>query len=303
MSALPYFFVTVSLTCAQVMDDTPDMPDPWARIRVLLKQESAEGDRELALYLKSLTAEEMLTAARQACREVEEHFNDNAKVPAWAAAELRAMLCLRRYFERVAREDGGATLLEIIASPSESPLLRRALISAMWNTEQQFDREFQQYLSAHEPEVMMLLEALLEGRKEHELVRAGVIDCVGERLCTNIDRIVRSDPHYRTLREKSTKVLHPGKLLRTGELALTEETDRALRPLAHRNLAFVKTLGSILAHPDDEDQEVREAAKRQLAQMRRSALVELDEEVDKAWRQGERPKDPASGEGTGKNED
>ena len=67
----------VALTVFVQANEIPDViPEPWGRIRSFLEQDTGRTDTEFTKYLKSLTTDEMLLAAKQACQEVERRADD-----------------------------------------------------------------------------------------------------------------------------------------------------------------------------------------------------------------------------------
>ena len=257
-------------------------PTPWGKIRSL---SSRERSAELSNYLESLTTEEMLTAARQACREVEDDPEEHHDAPAWAAAEFHTIICLRHYFDKGNRNEGGAALLGIISDRSESHLLRRALISRLWNTKVPFDVEFQAYVRDNQANVTTLLTRILKDKTEPWLVRDGTMDYLAHQITTEIWKIIRSDPNAHAVWERTHTFVFVGKMLRSGELTLTEHTLEALKPLEERTIAYVKLLGAILADEESEPEEFRKQVKLRLEGYRRSALTGIDEKVEKALRE------------------
>ncbi len=260
-------------------------PPPWGQIRLLYR----ERIEDVNTYLKSLSTEEMLTAARQACREVQEDTQEYREAPKWAVAEFHCIICLRFYFDKVDRDMGGAALLKIVGDQSEPHLLRRAMISRMWETDVPFDGEFQAYVSKNEAKVTAVLTNILKGRDDDAMVRKEAMQCLGVRLGRQVSEIIRSDPNMReTLKEKrkhTSRVIRANELVRSGEVSLTEETMKALEPVEARTIAYVKLLGAIVADDENEPEELRKEARRRLEIWRRSRLTGLDDEVEKALQQ------------------
>ena len=279
-------FVTMCC-CLGAAERKVDEDSPLARIKLLAAKGTAHGNPELAEYLKSLSGDEMLAAARQVCQEAEEYGREHHDMPGWAAAETGTMLCLYYYFDKVDRDEGGTALLKVVRDRSESALLRRALISRMWNAvDEAFDVEFQAHVKSNHANVTKLLTRILKDKGEPWLVREESMDYLAHQITTEVGKIIRSDPNAHAVWEQTHTFAFVGELVRSGELTLIEETMKALKPLETRTFAYVQVLGAILADTKNEPEELRKHVRRKLEVYRRSVLTGIDEEVEEALRQG-----------------
>ncbi|MGB2987938.1 MAG: hypothetical protein WBE26_18875 [Phycisphaerae bacterium] len=279
-------WVLALLTFAPVTESQSPRPDPWNRILLVMEGGTTHGNAEPVDFLKSLSPDEMLLGARQACEEVASRAGEMQDMPPADVAEIYVMVCLHYYFEKVGRDKGAKVLLSIISDRAESEFLRRALISRMWNRDEPFDAEFQAYLKTDEERVTGLLPRILKDRGEHLLVRTEAMDCLGVQLGREVSKIIRSDPNLREVvkekREHTNKVVNVSELVRSREVALTEETLKALNPIEARTRAYIKLLGAILADQENEPEQLRKQARRKLKDYRKSALTGIDDEVEKA---------------------
>lgn len=265
----------------------PERPNPWNRIVSLMEKDTGSGNPEFEGYLKSLSAEEMLLGARQACAEVAERSNEYKDMPPAAVAEIYVMACLQSYFDKVDRSEGGRVLLEIVANRRESPYLRAALISRMWDIDEPFDDEFQAYVKGDEPKVTAILTEAVKAADEHPLVRQRSIYCLAERLTKEVGKITRADPNVHAVWERTHTVVPVGKLLRSRELTLTEQTLKELQSREVQALAYIKLFGAIVVDEKSESEEVRKQAGAALERLKALPFPALDQEIEGSMRQGD----------------
>ena len=256
----------------------------WERIRSLVAKGTADNP-ELMTHLKSLRAQEMLTAAREACESIATQAHLKWDAPPEGAAEMAVMLCLHYYFEKTDREQGGSALLKVVANRGESPFLRRALISRMHERDEPFDAEFQACVQSNKANVTALLTRILKDKEEPWLVREESMDYLAHQITTEVGKIIRGDPNAHAAWERTHTFAFVGKMLRSGELTLTEDTLKALKPLEERTIAYARLLGTILADEENEPEELRKQVKRRLEGYRESPLTGIDGEVERALRE------------------
>ena len=277
------------LTVAACLQSELPRPEPWARILSLMDQGTAHGNAESVDFLKSLTPEEMLSGARQACREVAAGAGQMQDMPPPDVAILYVTVCLTYYFEKTGIDDGSRKLLDITRDTGEPPFLRQALIHRMGGkAKTQFQHTFQIYINGHWSDVYGTLERVLEDRQEDALVRKKAMRTIALQLGRQAAEMIDADPNLRkALQEKrrhTGHVLFPRELVRSGEVTLTEETMNALALVEGRTVAYVKLLGAILADKRNEPVDLWMQAKRTLEGYRKSALTGIDDEVEKALR-------------------
>ena len=82
----------------QIHESAQAVGEPWEHIRSFMERDTGRADPEFTRYLRSLTPEEMLTSARQACKEVDRRSSEMRDMPPEAVAELYVMVCLHHYF-------------------------------------------------------------------------------------------------------------------------------------------------------------------------------------------------------------
>jgi hypothetical protein len=275
MAILQRVVLTVVLaTSVHVAESQSSDPDQWSRILSLMEEGTAQGNPQLAEYLKTLTAEQMLLAARQACEDVAHRSGEIHDMPPSEVAKIYVMTCLSHYFDRIDTDEGAKTLLGIITDVRESPFLRRALISRMWSRKQPFDVKFLAYLSVNETVVTSILTEMLENPEEDSLVRKEAMECLEVQLSRQMSDIARADPNVHAVWERTHEAVQFGKALRTGQITLTEDTWKKLKPVEATLLANAKLLGAILADKENEPKNLRKHARQRLEAYRRLPLTE-----------------------------
>lgn len=274
---------------AQVQGSARQDVNLWNMIESLVEQGTPHGNPQLVEYLQSLTAEEMLTAARQGC---DAGVNKPKLTLEWeraAAAGSNALLCLEYYFDKSDTIDADAIrLLDIARDTQESPWLRRAIIVRMAGGSEgsRFANKFHPYVAAHVPEVDAILSKIIAGKRENALLRREAMDALGSVLRNQVRVVWNSDPDVRQAimekRKHTNKVVRVSELIRSGEVTLTENTIKTLKPIEERLRAYVKLLGAILADTDNEPEDLRKHATRKLETYLSSALTGIDDDVEKA---------------------
>ena len=259
----------------------------WRDIRALAARGTAQGNPELVAYLKSLTAEEMLLAARQACEEAANRPIAPNEVPREGAAEVYVGLCLHYYFDRIAVDPGAQILLAVVRDIEDSALLRSGILARMGDSpETESEQTLQRYMEMHRPELDAILTKILGDRNDDPIVRAEVIGTLTWLLTEQTRKIILADANRHAIWEQTHEVVPVGRLMRSGELTLTEESLKALEPLEARALTYVKLLGAILADEKNEPEELRKRARRALERRyKRLPFPDLDKEIDKALQQ------------------
>ena len=278
---------TLLTSFAQAGQGSLGPQEPWARIRSFMEQDTGDPSPEFSEYLNSLTAEQMLLAARQACAEVARRSDEMRDMSPAQVAEIYVVTCLHRYFDKCGVDEGAKRLLAVVDDAAESPFLRLAIISWMWEEPKtRLQESFQGYVSANPREACAMLEETLVDQHEDTLVRGEAMEALARKLSDDADRTIRSDPNIRAAikerRKHTDEVVRVADLVRSGEVALTQDTRSALKPVETRTIAYVKHLGAILADQDKELEGLRKQTRRRLESYRRSVLTGLDDEIEKA---------------------
>jgi len=282
MSVYSRVLCVIFLTaCVRAGEPSPSVAEPWASILEFMKNDDGQANAALTEHLKSLSGPEMLLAARQACGSVAPPSREMRDMPPEAVAEFYVMTCLKYYFDKTGRDEGGAILLRIIADPEEPPLLRRTLISRMHERDVPFDGEFQDYVAANEKEASDLLMTLVKERAEDPSVRKQAMRCLASRLAREVRRIIRSDPNAQAALERTHSFSEVAEMIRSGELTLTDETQKAMEPLQTRTRTFVQALGAILADAR-EGEEIRADVRRRVEGYQTSSVAGIPAEAKKA---------------------
>lgn len=283
-ASLETMFIVLFAGIAETTGSQPKTPDLWQRIRLLREPDTPEQNLKLENYLKSLTAEEMLLAARQACEEVANRPKEITVIPVAAAGELHVGLCLRYYFDKIALDPGAHELLAVVRNKDDCAVLRAGIIRRMGDSpETRSEEMLQRYMEVHRPELDAILTRILGDRNDDPIVRAEVIDTLTWLLTEQTRKITLADANRHAIWEQTHEVVPVGELMRSGELTLTEETLKALEPVEAQGRTYVKLFAAILADEKNEPQGLRERARRTLErEYKRLPFPELDEEIDKA---------------------
>lgn len=290
----PRIIVATLLTSfAQAGQDSPEPDEPWARIRSFMEQDTGDASAEFSKYLDSLTAQQMLLAARQACEEVARRSEEMHDMPPAQVAQIYVATCLHGYFNKCRVDEGAARLLAVVEDSGESPFLRSAIISWMWKEPKtRLQESFQGYVSANAHSTYATLQKILVDKHEDTLVRGETMAALARNLSDHIDRIILADANVRAAVneecENTDDVIRAVDLVRSGEVELTQDTRSTLKVVEERAMAYVAQLGAILADRDNEPEALRKQARRRLESSRRSVLSGLDEHVEKALRRAER---------------
>ncbi len=271
--------------------------DFWSSIHSLAQSDTPEQNRELLNYVRSLTPEELVAAARQGCIAGENKPKLTMDWERKAAAESNALLCLEIYFEVLSQdeerkqdcEEMAETVMELLADRDQLICLRRAIVSRISYSETTaFQLAMMRYAARHPRQVDEVLGAIIENRHEESDLREEAISAVSRGIHKQVRTICRSDPNVREAievkRKHTNKLIRVSELIRAGEVTLTDETLKALKPIAARILANLRLLGPILADAENEPPDLRKQARRTLEGYRKSALTGIDDEVEKALR-------------------
>lgn len=276
---------------APVTEPQSPRPEPWNRILSLMEEGTTHGNAEPVAFLKSLSPQEMLLGARQACEEVARRSAEMQDMPPPDVATMYVTVCLTYYFDKSSVDEGARKLLDIAADTGESPFLRQALVGRMCGKpKSRFQQTFQTYVDVHRSEAYAMLERILTNQRENGLVRNQAMRSFALQLGKQASEIIESDSNVREVvkekRKHSDHVVFVNVLVRSGEATLTEETLKALKPIEARIRAYIKLLGTILADEENEPEDLRKQARRRLEGYRKSALTGIDHDVDEALRQG-----------------
>jgi hypothetical protein len=139
------------------------------------------------------------------------------------------------------------------------------------------------YAESHQDEILTTLSAVVAQRENSYVLRTEAMSTIGQTLRRNVGKITRADPNVHAVWERTQTVVPVGKMVRAGELTLSEGTWEALKPIEERIRANVEVLGVILSDSVNEPETVRARAKAMLKAYQRSPLTEQARtEVDKA---------------------
>ncbi|MBN1909668.1 MAG: hypothetical protein JW818_08015 [Pirellulales bacterium] len=242
----------VLLATGPVLAKEADAPDYWSNIVELSKKGTPAGNPELERYLESLTRDEMLTAARQCARSLQNTLRDDE----WGPGVFSIGLVLSKYGEK----DGSLSdesldkLLAILADPKEPAFLRFALANMA-------NGRFESRLTAKQTDrcVKRLTDVL---RDDHAPERARDECCRSARsiLESRYKTLIYLDPAVREVRRTSLERWREiDSLLDKGDVQLSAATKKKLANWRDRVHAFRKILTRIEEN-DREPTKVRIAA-------------------------------------------
>ena len=199
----------------------------WDEIKVLHEKGDPGTDNpDLELYLKSLSPEEMITAAQQAC---EKH------------APYGIVLCFKHYVDNSDNVGKGMGRgLELVSDAREHRDLRRALIQQMsCSPFNRFVDELQTYVDGHISEAHAILTKILENRREDVVLRDAAMSTIAEGLREQVIKGCAADPNVRAVKERTNKIVPVGEMVRAGQLTLTDNTWQVLKPMEDRCIEVV----------------------------------------------------------------
>jgi len=260
------------VTSSQYLDGAADGAAIVRRIQSFTNETHSRSDPRLVEYLKSLTPQESLSAARYACAEADRNpeFQELPAQKRSVGTAQAALLCLSYFFERCdSVEAGGDMLRSVAADRSEHPGLRRAIIASMdagiGGKFPHFLENINSYATAHEAKVAELLDRITKDKDDDLFVRSEAIRTYATRLRNKGRSICMSDPSAIALSGGSKTPLRLGDLVRSGELRLSEETWHALTPIDERAVAHASDLAKIALDPEepaDLRQQVRQTVEQ-----------------------------------------
>ncbi len=241
----------------------------WETIVALAKNGTARGKHELDAYLKSLTRDQMLTAARQNSTIAER------TVPRedWAVAAFNVIFPLAYYSE----PGGGLSdesldkLLAVIADQEEGEYFRFALARIVPD-------KYSSHLTASQHQrVVKTLSLILRDETAPERLRHACCDGLRTLLPQAYRAVVYSDPTVREIqrtgpRERFQNVFS---LIDAGEVQLAEETKARLVEPRKRIHAFRDILTAI-AQDETEPERLRRFAGACLTTTAALPLLELE---------------------------
>lgn len=228
----------------------------WNHIQQLVKEyDTPQGNPQLETYLKGLTPDQMLQAAREYSQYAEKKF----LAENWAEAVMDAMLALTFY----GTEQGGLAndrlnvLLKCITDENENQFFRESLIQILRQ------RFWEQMTDDQRGQSRLRFLAVLSDKKAPERLR--VLSCRELAHATNehYRRVIISDKNVRPLRSDKQKWQRVDDLIRTGEVRLESETRKALNALRDEIANITPTL-TALSKDAAESTEVKDCARSAL---------------------------------------
>lgn len=228
----------------------------WNHIQQLVKEyDTPQGNPQLETYLKGLTPDQMLQAAREYSQYAER------KIPAknWAEAVMDVMLTLTFY----GTEQGGLAddrlnvLLKCITDGNENQFFRESLIRLLRQ------RYWEQMTDDQRRQSRQSFLAVLSDKKAPERLR--VLSCreLAHATAENHRRVIISDKNVRPLRRDTQKWRKVDDLVRKGEVRLEPETRKALKAI-NDEIAAVTPALTALSQDAAETPEVKEQAQSAL---------------------------------------
>lgn len=228
----------------------------WNHIQRLVKEhDSPQGNPQLETYLKSLTPDQMI----QAAREYSQYAANKFPADNWAEAVMDVGLALTFY----GTDQGGLTndrlcvLLQCIADKNENDFFREALVRLVRQRYWEQMTDDQRRRSR-----LSFLEVLSD---KNAPGRLRVLSCreLTQALAERHRRIIISDRNIRPLRSDRSKWQNVNGLVRNGEIRLEPETRSALKTL-RAEIADITPALTKLSQSADEPPEVKDCARSAL---------------------------------------
>lgn len=250
---------------------------PWSRISELSKKDTPQGNPELVAYLKTLTREQMLQAAREACEQ------GQALVPRDRWAEAPIIVGKPLMFYR--NEQGGiddaplTAALSCIASKDEGELFRRSLVT--------FAEKFwwPKLTAGQRERSRQCFSSVLSDSEAPAQLRAVACRALVDALGLEYINTLYSDKNVQALRSDSERWRNLGTLLRTGEVKVEQATATSLESVL-REVDRYTVMLSDLGKNDKEPQEVRDQAKTLLGYMAKWPMLPTSGDKGKTTESG-----------------
>ncbi len=241
----------------------------YETIVALAKDGTASGKQELGAYLKSLTRDQMLTAARQYSRIAQ------GKVPpAMGTMNLGLVLAYYREDTGGASDDSLDKLLAIIADDNETEFLRHALANMLYGGFFGFPRRF---ADGQEERVLKTLISVLCDKAAPPALRHQCSVSLRGLLQEAYTAVIYSDPAVREVqrtgpRERFQNVFS---LIDAGEVQLAEETKaRLVEP--RKRIHALRDILTAIAQDESEPERLRRFADACLTSTATLPLLELE---------------------------
>lgn len=239
----------------------------WVHIQQLVeKYDAPQGNPQLEAYLKGLTPDQMVQAAREYSQYAEEKFPTEN----WAEALMDVGLTLAFYETEQGRlsEDRLSILLKCIANADENPFLRESLVRLLRQ------RYWAQMTAGQRQQSRHLF--LEEVSDKTAPVRLRVLSCqqLVQAMSEAHRRIIILDKNVRPLRADKQKWMRLNDLLKKGEIPLEPDTRIALKAIDDEIANITPTLTK-LSQDAATPTEVKDCAKSAL-----KTLVDLPSAFD-----------------------
>ncbi|MBN2024186.1 MAG: hypothetical protein JW809_15490 [Pirellulales bacterium] len=246
-----------------------DDGEHWTKIATLAKNSTPEGAAELRQYLKSLTREQMLAAARQYSGTVANTLPERD----WGPAVANIGLALAYYGD----ENGGLSdasldrLLAFVADSEETAFFRFAMADVIGG-------EFGSHLTSEQTDrVLVAFTTALRDSQTPAMVRDKCCRSLRGMLQGGYRMVIYSDPAVREVRRTSMErwrdILS---LIDRGEVALSAESREQLAVWRRRVHDFRKTLSDV-SRNKQEATSLRTLAELCLQSTARLPLLNGDE--------------------------
>ena len=261
----------------------------WNRFREIAEVRPGDGRKKLAEYLKSLTLEEMLGAARCACEEASTDVRllqgpDELRAKAGVKGAIR---CLEYAFEGSDVDSVARKLLATAADPREHPWLRIAIVGTTNGfSRHELGKGLSTYARGHWREVVELQRTILATNQGDIYLRRETIESLAGVLRDQFWKACDSDPNIlgalKDVKEHGHKLTQIIQLVESGSVELDQSTLEDLAPVLSKIDESIRLFASIAVAAEDEPEEVRERAIQTLDRYRRLRVLELDKKIDNA---------------------
>ncbi len=227
----------------------------WGRIEELSKLNTPQGNPALERYLRSLTPEQTLQAAREYCDQYQAKYTEDQ----WAQAGAAVGIIMAIYGD----EKGGlddkklAPVLKIITDVKEGLFFRETLTRLLRQ------RYWVELTDIQRKQGREALFSVLTDKTSSRHFRSLTCREIELALAEDYRRIIHADKNVRPLRGDKAKGKNLNNIIQPGEVRLDLETRKALKTLKGEIEKITPTL-TALSKDATESPEVKDQARAAL---------------------------------------
>ena len=227
----------------------------WGHIQALGKFNTPKGNPQMESYLRSLSPEEML----QAAREYSEYAQSTFPEERWAEASGTLLVILALYGpeEGAFPADRLAALLAGVTDNREGRFFRESMVRLLRQT------YWRQLTTEQRRESRGRFLAVVTNKKSPAQLRALACRELELAVAEDYRQVIHADRNVRPLRTDKTKWSNLNNLIRSGEVRLDAETRKSLKSVRDEIANITPTLAT-LSQDAAESPEVKDRAQTAL---------------------------------------